>query len=322
MQSGHFIDEMAAGTVGGVTGMILVFPLDTVKCRLQTDTHYKGMTDVMRTMVKTEGATSLYRGLLSPVAGFGLLYAMSFSAYGAGGKFFRSRAADAAVVADDDKISSAADGGSSAACQLMVGEMTASGAFAGAVQAPVRQVFERVKAVMQVRHSAAGQSPYRWSGDCLVQLVRSEGWKMGLFRGLSSTMAREVPQFAVYYPAYELAKRALLPAGQSPRDAHWGYNLAAGAIAGVVQWLPPIYSIDVIKTRMTTAPPGMYNSIADCVRKTYRAEGAGAFFRGLGPSLVRAAPLHGIVFAGYELTMGELTRRREEAAHQQRVLML
>jgi hypothetical protein len=47
--------------------------------RLQTHGQYKGMVDVWRTMVKEEGLTSLYRGLLSPQAGFGVTFALSFS---------------------------------------------------------------------------------------------------------------------------------------------------------------------------------------------------------------------------------------------------
>lgn len=85
-------------------------------------------------------------------------------------------------------------------------DLTMAGAYTGVVQAPVRQVMERIKSVMQIREVKGGLSPYRWSGSCLVDLVRKEGWRNGLFQGMSSVFLREVPQFAIYYPAYEFFK--------------------------------------------------------------------------------------------------------------------
>ncbi|KAG5175346.1 carnitine/acylcarnitine carrier protein [Tribonema minus] len=228
---------------------------------------------------------SLYRGLASPVLGYGVLFAMSFSANGQALRYLRNR------------------DGRAANAPASVAEMTLAGAWAGAVQAPARQVFERVKGVMQVRNGAGGKAPYSWSGACLVDLVRTEGVQMGLFRGMGSQFIREVPQFALYYPAYDVAKRAILPADGHISPIHM---LLAGGIAGTVQWLPPIYNIDVLKTKIQTAAPGTYKSIADAARKTVATEGTKGLFRGLGPSLVRAFPLHATIFAGYELTMAHL----------------
>ena len=65
----------------------------------------------------------------------------------------------------------------------------------------------------------------------------------GLFRGMSSVLLREVPQFAVYYPWYEFARRKGIENGYfSPIII----QALAGGTAGVVQWLPPFYFFDVI----------------------------------------------------------------------------
>lgn len=53
----------------------------------------------------------------------------------------------------------------------------------------------------------------------------------------------------------------------------------AGGTAGTIQWLPPIYCFDVIKSRMQTAPQGTYKSIKDCAQKMYVNEGPRAFVR-------------------------------------------
>ena len=97
--------------------------------------------------------------------------------------------------------------------------------------------------MMQVQ-KAGEKAPYKWSGDCVVQLIRREGLYNGLFRGLDATIAREIPQFAVYYPAYELIVRALKKWNHGERPDNDAYKnaplpahllLLAGGIAGTVQ---------------------------------------------------------------------------------------
>lgn len=78
MEKGSFIQEFVAGNVGGLIGISVVYPLDTAKIRMQTHTQYKSTSDVLRKMVQTDGVQSLYRGLASPAAGFGLTFAISF----------------------------------------------------------------------------------------------------------------------------------------------------------------------------------------------------------------------------------------------------
>jgi solute carrier family 25 (mitochondrial carnitine/acylcarnitine transporter), member 20/29 len=69
------------------------------------------------------------------------------------------------------------------------------------------------------------------------------------------------------------------------------------------QWLPPFYCIDVVKSRMQSAEPGVYSNAWNCVVKSYRAEGGMVFFRGLGTAILRAFPLHATVFFVYETTI-------------------
>jgi hypothetical protein len=49
-------------------------------------------------------------------------------------------------------------------------------------------------------------APYRGSLHCLTEVVKKEGIHQGLFRGLSSTLMREVPQYSIYFPAYDASK--------------------------------------------------------------------------------------------------------------------
>ena len=68
----------SAGNIGGLVGITVVYPLDTVKIRLQTNKEYKGAYDVITKMIRSDGIGSLYRGITSPAIGFGLTFAVSF----------------------------------------------------------------------------------------------------------------------------------------------------------------------------------------------------------------------------------------------------
>lgn len=78
MEKGNFFQEFIAGNVGGLIGITVVYPLDTAKMRLQVYPQYKSAFDVISTMIKSNGITSIYRGLTSPALGFGLTFAVSF----------------------------------------------------------------------------------------------------------------------------------------------------------------------------------------------------------------------------------------------------
>jgi solute carrier family 25 carnitine/acylcarnitine transporter 20/29 len=248
--------------------------------RMQTYSTYTSTLDVARKMIEADGFKSLYRGLPSPALGFGLTFAVSFSSYG-----YCCRQLSIFHGVDASKLS--------------YNDLIIAGAITGAVQSPFRTIVDRVKSVMQVHESRPGKTPYSWSGTCASDLVRKYGINRGLFLGFNSVLLREVPQFAIYYPSYEYLKITLGGSGLNP----FVTQLLAGGVAGTVQWLPPFYCADVIKSRMQTAPIGYYNVIWDCTKRLYAEHGMHVFFRGLSPALMRAFPLHSIIFATYEYTM-------------------
>lgn len=156
---------------------------------------------------------------------------------------------------------------------------------------------------MQVRNENKTLAPYKNSAACAVDLVRKYGIFRGLFTGLDTTIAREIPQFLFYFSVYDRARPIVdryVDPGLSP--------VVAGGLAGAVSWLPPTYCIDVIKSRMQSAPEGKYSSIVDCVKKTYNADGPLVFVRGLSFALARATLMHGCIFLGYETTKGFLLK--------------
>lgn len=179
---------------------------------------------------------------------------------------------------------------------LELKDLSIAGAITGLVQSPARQVVERFKSVMQVHENSVGKVPYKWTGSCCIEFIRKEGIRSGVFQGFGSVLLREIPQFAIYYPSYEFSKKFLTDHLSNATLCQF----LAGGIAGTIQWLPPIFCFDVIKSRMQTAPRGQYSGILDCASQIYRSEGYAAFFRGFTPAMFRAFPLHAIIFLGYE----------------------
>lgn len=78
--------------------------------------------------------------------------------------------------------------------------------------------------------------------------------------------------YFTFYIQYDVVKERLIAStvgGGRKSDPAW-IMLLAGGIAGCATWMPPVYFLDVLKTRMQTAPQGTYVSNWDCVVKTWR----------------------------------------------------
>mmetsp|Transcript_13090 Transcript_13090/g.17117 ORF Transcript_13090/g.17117 Transcript_13090/m.17117 type:complete len:295 (+) Transcript_13090:79-963(+) len=289
MEQPYFFEELIAGTVGGALGAAVVHPIDTIKTRTQTSSSGRPAFQILSGMMKIEGVLSPYRGLLAPISGQGLLFAICFAANGSAKKYFQEQ-----------------NGGA----PLSSGQLFLAGSFAGLANSTPRQVFERVKVVMQNSAKPCGAPLYPWSGACFMGILKTEGLS-GLLRGNMATHYREIPQFAVYYPVYEYTKAQLVD-HYSTSMSETVIHLIAGGAAGISCWLPPFYCIDVIKTRLQSAPLGKYLNTWDCVIKTYSSGGFPAFFNGIGLTMCRAFTLHACIFVGYEATMDVLKNQRQQ----------
>jgi len=141
--------------------------------------------------------------------------------------------------------------------------------------------------------------------NCTRSIIRNRGI-LGMYKGLSPTLLREVPGGLAYFTCYEVLKKSLTNVGQAPSQATL---LVSGGIAGVVYW-GSTYPFDIIKTRIQTdsdvAP--RYRSTADCARAIYRESGLRGFFRGASPALVRAFPANAACFFLYETVSGYLSK--------------
>jgi len=277
-----------AGAVAGVSEILVMYPLDVVKTRVQIQSHvpvpgvdhYSGMLDCIKKIVKNEGASRLYRGISAPILMEAPKRATKFAANDEWGKFYRNMFG---VAKMNQSLS------------------ILTGASAGATEAFVVVPFELVKIRLQDKAQAAN---YSGPLDVVRKIVRAEG-PLALYQGLESTMWRHILWNAGYFGCI-FQVRAMLPANPTNQKSVQVRNdLISGAIGGTIGTVLNT-PLDVVKSRIqnTTKIPGQvpkYNWAFPALGTVLKEEGFGALYKGFIPKVLRLGPGGGIllvVFTG------------------------
>jgi hypothetical protein len=152
-----------------------------------------------------------------------------------------------------------------------------SGALSGLSASLVVTPFERLKILLQT-----GQN---------INTIKN----INLFQGLSATLTRETPGFAIYFSVYNKLKFS----NSDVSKIHPFKSFLYGAVAGTCSWIF-IYPQDRIKTHMQAARDQKIGFI-DAFKHIYKTEGLYSFYRGFHLALFRAIPLHATAFTTVEL---------------------
>lgn len=290
--------DFFAGCLGGWAGVVVGHPFDTVKVRLQTQVavKYTGTVDCFAQIIKQETTYGLFKGMTSPMLGLGFINAIIFGVHGNLMKrldpTWRSQ-----VI---------------------------SGAISGFAQSIVCSPMELAKTRLQVQgrgeiykhlyfEDTASQVKYKGSLDCLYKIFQSEGLR-GCYRGMSLTLLRDVPAFAVYFGTYDRLCQLQSESGDSYSGLQTRHLFLAGGLSGMASWFVT-YSVDLLKSRYQAdgvGPKHEYCSVMDCARKTYQREGLRAFFRGLDTALIRAFPTNAATLGTVTITLQYFTKRETE----------
>lgn len=127
-----------------------------------------------------------------------------------------------------------------------------------------------------------------------MEILRTDGVG-GLFRGLTSTMAREMPGYFFFFGGYEGSK-VLITKGD-PEKAGLLVTIFCGGIGGVCLW-SSIFPFDVVKSRIQVE--SSRDKMTTVLLRIVRTEGVRGLYRGLGPTLLRTFPSSGALFVAYE----------------------
>ena len=182
---------------------------------------------------------------------------------------------------------------------LSYGQYWLAGAFAGVTNSVLSGPIEHVRIRLQTQPHGADRL-YNGPIDCMRKLSSHNGVLRGLYRGQLVTIFREAQAYGCWFLAFEYMMNWDAQHYQIKREDISSVKVGTyGGIAGEVLWLAS-YPFDVIKSKMQSdglGPQQKYKSMTHCIKTTVAKEGFGGFWKGIGPTLLRAAPVSAGTFA-------------------------
>ncbi|XP_042307245.1 mitochondrial thiamine pyrophosphate carrier isoform X2 [Sceloporus undulatus] len=177
---------------------------------------------------------------------------------------------------------------------------------------------------LRTRLAAQGEPKlYRNVRHAVKSMYQGEGLR-SFYRGLTPTTIAVIPYAGFQFSFYNLLKKLydwIFPNEEMKKGNV--KNFVCGSCAGVLS-KTLTYPFDLFKKRLQVggfeqarASFGQvrtYTGLLDCVQQVARDEGAGGFFKGLSPSLLKAALSTGFTFFWYELFCSLLATLKDSGA--------
>ncbi|KAH6711115.1 mitochondrial carrier domain-containing protein [Leptodontidium sp. 2 PMI_412] len=281
-----FTTALLAGALAGTTVDLSLYPLDTLKTRLQSSSGF----------LASGGFTGIYRGVGSAIVGSAPGAALFFCTYEYTKSFLSARRHAKSVIEG---------GGGSEEWTAPIEHMLAASlgeVAACAVRVPTEVIKQRTQ---------AGQYPSSLSTIKAIlsqrRVVGLSGVWMELYRGWSVTIMREVPFTVIQFPLWESMKEYRRRKSGKESISAWESGLfgsAAGAIAAGTTT-----PLDVLKTRMMLAKEK--TAVVPLLKQILRDSGPRAFFAGIGPRILWISAGGAIFLGSYQWAYNSLSGEGE-----------
>jgi len=277
-----FTTALLAGALAGTTVDLSLFPLDTLKTRLQSSNGF----------IASGGFSGIYRGVGSAIIG---------SAPGAA-LFFCTYEYTKGFLSDRRKVREVTEG--------HIGEWTAPiehmvAASLGEIAAcAVRVPTEVVKQRAQARQYPSSALALRAILSQYRTIGLSGVWKE-LYRGWSVTIMREVPFTVIQFPLWEAMKEYRRQSTGTESISAFESGMF-GSLAGAVA-AGTTTPLDVLKTRMMLAKEK--KPLIPLLKQILEENGPRAFFKGIGPRIMWISAGGAIFLGSYQWAYNELSER-------------
>ncbi|KAI0731162.1 mitochondrial carrier [Earliella scabrosa] len=271
--------SMAAGALAGITEHAVMFPVDSIKTRMQVFATspaavYTGVGNAFTRISSTEGMRALWRGVSSVIMGAGPAHAVHFGTYEMVKEFA---------------------GGNVEGVQNQWIATSLAGASATIASDALMNPFDVIKQRMQVH-----KSEFRSALTCARTVYHTEGLS-AFYVSYPTTLTMTVPFTAVQFTVYEQLKTFLNPHGQYSPATHIVAGGLAGAVAGGVT-TPLDVAKTILQTRGTSHDPEIRHckGLADAFRIIWQRDGLKGFSRGLAPRVLTFMPSNALCWLSYE----------------------
>ena len=281
-----FTRALLAGALAGITVDLTLYPIDTLKTRLQSSTGF----------YPSGGFRGIYAGVGSALVGSAPGAALFFVTYEGIKSQLRS------IRERDERLGDGRrKGNNGAGWSEPVEHMIAASAgevAACAVRVPTEVIKQRAQAAQQPSSMAALR---------YILAQRSEIGLMGvwreMYRGWGITIVREVPFTAIQFPLWEGMKgwrRQRTGRGEVTAVESGVLGSVAGAVAAGLTT-----PLDVLKTRMMLAKEKQ--AAVPLFMHIWKQSGPKAFFAGIGPRIMWISAGGAIFLGSYQWAYNSMT---------------
>ncbi|XP_037949302.1 mitoferrin [Teleopsis dalmanni] len=260
--------NMTAGAMAGVLEHFIVYPLDSIKTRMQSlspATSNYSISKTFTNMIKKEGILRPIRGVSAVVIGAGPAHALYFGSYELTKELLTKFTTNNHL------------------------NYMLSGAAATLIHDAVSNPIEVVKQRLQMYNS-----PYRSVLACMRDVYKNEGIK-AFYRSYSTQLIMNIPYQTIHFTTYEFFQNMLNHERRYNAPVHMVAGGAAGACAAAMTT-----PLDVVKTLLNTQENGYTKGMMEAIKQIYAVAGVNGFFKGMAARVLYSMPATAICWSTYE----------------------
>jgi len=297
MTSATVTDMTRRMVCGGVAGMIAktaTNPLERIKMLSQTGEHglssSAGILSLYRSIIKNEGMLGLWAGNGANLLRVFPAKAVVFSTNDMYQDLFRNQLSSATFEEGGRKLRPM--------YAFLAGGM--AGVTASACTYPLDFARGRISGKLQQQ---GRRKEYQGIIRTVLVTIKDEGF-LALYKGVTPTLMGALPYEGIKFGTVGLLEQIFPITDEQKASGAPLQKMIFGGLGGIMAGLIT-YPNDTVRRLLqlqgSRGTESQFTGYWDCVRKTYKANGIGRFYLGVGINIIRMAPNSAIQFGSYEI---------------------